>query len=64
VNFIDSPDLQKPAHGLAVGSTALVKTDGIGAARLDKAARPSQPGEAARLYSIPKISKDTFFEGI
>jgi len=40
---------QRAAHGLAVGSTALFKTNGIAVARLDKVQRPSQSGEAARL---------------
>ena len=44
----------RAAHGLAVGSTALVKTNGICATRLDKAARPSQSG-AAWLEDAPQI---------
>ena len=40
--------MAKP-HGLADGSTILVQTDGIGAVRLGKSARPSQSGEAERL---------------
>jgi hypothetical protein len=37
------------AHGLAVGSIASVKTNGIGAARFGKAARYSQSAETTRL---------------
>jgi len=40
---------ERAAHGLAIGSTSLVNTNGIGAARMIKAARLSQSGEAARL---------------
>jgi len=47
---------ERAAHRPAIGSTALVKTNGIGTARLDKAARPSQSGEVARLDNLTGIS--------